>query len=198
MTPVVFRFDAAEHVYTVDGAPVPHITGMLERTGWIDDRWYTEESCDRGQAVHELTAACDLGALTVSTCESPYRGWLLAHQAAMILLRPTFLAIEEPDVHPHHRFGGRPDRVLELRQAKTILEIKTGGIEKAHAVQTALQAILVAGRGGLHAEAYQRYAIYYRPNGRYRLEPHDKPQDFDEAYRIIQVCCQQGVSHVNR
>src|SRR5574341_1863405 len=45
-----FRFDALNHEYlsVATGEVFPHITGMLEQTGWIDDRWYTEESSDRG------------------------------------------------------------------------------------------------------------------------------------------------------
>jgi hypothetical protein len=186
---VPFRFDAEGHVYTINDEPRPSITQMLDKTGWIDDRYYTAASAERGHQIHQLTADYDTGALDINGYMGRYRGWLLAHQAAMILLRPTILAVEEPCMHPLYRFGGRPDRVWNLRQMRTVAEIKSGAIEKSHQIQTALQAILLAGQGGLPAESYQRLAAYYKETGRYRLETHADKRDFDEAYRIIKVCC---------
>jgi hypothetical protein len=162
---------------------------MLERTGWIDDTWYTEESSERGTAVHGLTAAYDLGALELKTCVSLYRGWLLGHVACVRHLRPTWLEIEEPSIHPEYLFGGRPDRVCVVFRTKTILEQKTGGKDKSHGIQTALQAILASAKHGLPPECWDRRVEYIRDNGKYKVEPHDKRADFDEAYRIIKRCC---------
>lgn len=190
-----FRFDPAAHEYTDDvGRVLPHITGMLERCGWIDSTWYTEESSVRGQAVHRLTADYDLQALDVASCVSRYRPWLLAHVAAMGVLRPTWDAVEAPAVHPTFRFGGRPDRVGRVFNAHTILDLKSNdkvwNIEKATPIQTALQAILCSATRPLPAEAWTRYALYLRPNGKYRLKEHTETRkDFDEAYRIIAKCC---------
>lgn len=187
---VAFRFDANNHEYIVDGAVIPHITGMLEATGWIDDRWYTEESCERGGCVHRLTADYDLGALDVESCISKYRGWLLGHVTAMQILQPRFTHIEEPLVSDREGlYGGRPDRAGLLMGASGVLEVKSGGIEKGHPIQTALQAILVAPEMGLPPESLLRYALYLRDNGRFHLEPHDKRGDFDKARDVIRHCC---------
>jgi hypothetical protein len=191
MTPVAFRFDAGPHAYiAVDtGETLQHITGMLEKTGWVDDLWFTEESRDRGTAVHQLTADYDLGALDVQTCVTPYRGYLLSHVAAMGILRPEILAVEEPIVHPVYRFGGRPDRVERIYQAVAVLEGKSGAKTKAHGVQTALQAMLVAVRTGLPVEAIARYCLYWQGNGRFKLEEHKDRRDLTEARRVVRVCC---------
>ncbi len=92
-----FRFSSETHEYTdlLTGQIVPHITGILQATGWINDEWYTEESCERGTAIHKLTADYDLGALDVASCVSPYRGYLLSHVAAMNIIRPEILSVEE-------------------------------------------------------------------------------------------------------
>jgi hypothetical protein len=168
---------------------------MLERTGWIDSTWYTDESSIRGQAVHRLTADYDLGALDLDSHISKYRPWLLSYVAASKILKPVHDAVEAPAVHPTFRFGGRPDRVSRIFGVYSILEIKTNNqgwnLEKAHPIQTALQAILVAATRPLPAEAWQRYALYCRPNGQFRVEDHQptRRKDFDEAHRIIRVCC---------
>lgn len=186
-----FRFDALNHEYIdlATGETLPHITGMLERTGWIDDTWFTEESSVRGQAVHRLTADYDLGALDVQSCVSLYRGWLLAYVKAMKLFGAEILAVEEPAVHPMHKFGGRPDRVLRVLRALGVLEIKSGLPAKSHPIQTALQAILVAPQLSLPPESLLRFALYVRDNGSCKLEEHKRRYDFDKAREIIKTCC---------
>lgn len=190
--PTAFRFDALEHEYFLAGGDkVWSITQMIERCGLIDTEWFTEESKIRGTAVHDLTAAYDLGALDPDTCRSKYRGWLLGHVAATKILKPTWRHIEEPMVHGRLRFGGRPDRVGRVFKLHTIVEIKSGAVEKCHQVQTALQAILVSAESGtpLPPEHWQRMALYLKPNGAYSLVHHRDRRDFDEARRIIKRCC---------
>jgi hypothetical protein len=184
---LAFRFNAPKHEYIdlASGAALPHITGMMIRAGVIDDMWFTEESCVRGQVVHSLTADYDLGALDLASCVSPYRGYLLAHAEAIGLLQPEFLAIEEPSVHPVHRFGGRPDREVRVAKRIGVLEGKSGGPSKAHPIQTALQCILVAPKYNLPPELIQRFCLYLKPDGKWRLQEHGRRADFDEAYRII-------------
>ena len=190
MQAVAFSFDAAAHEYRAGGAVLPHITGMLEQTGWIDDRWFKEEHSIRGQAVHKLTADYDLGALEPKSCTSHYKGWLLGHVEAMKILRPEILEVETPLVHSKFRFGGRPDRVARVHGQLGILELKSGGKEKSHPIQTALQAILASEEHSLPPEAWARYCIYLKPNGKFKCERHDRGSDFTEAYAIIRRCCQ--------
>lgn len=185
-----FRFDAARHLYIeMTGEIRPHITGLLERAGVLDATWFTEESSERGTAVHQLTADFDLGALDAARCVSRYRGYLLAHVDAVRLLRPTWLAIEEPRMHPVHRFGGRPDRQQRIRNVAGVLEIKSGAPEKAHQVQTALQAILVSDELNLPPRALQRLALYLQPTGKFKVDQHKDERDFDEAFRILRRYC---------
>lgn len=181
-----FRFDAAAHEYFLEGQRVPGITEMLDRGGLYDKTWYTEASRQRGTAVHDLTSAFDLEALEVESCHSPYRNYLLAHVAAMRALKPDWWDIEVPRVHPLLKFGGRCDRVGLVFQRRTILEEKSGAVEKAHQVQTALQAILLESVYALPAEAWQRLALYLGPKGKFKLYEHkDTHADFAEARRLL-------------
>jgi hypothetical protein len=187
---VSFRFDAANHDYinVATGETFPHITGMLADTGWIDDTWYTEESSDRGVAVHRLTADYDLKALDVASCTSRFRGYLLAHVKAVSIMQPTMLAVEEPLVHPHFGFGGRPDRDALVRRLRATWEVKSGQPDRAHGIQTALQAILIAIEAKLRPEAIGRFCCYVKDKGRFKLEEHTSKRDFDEARRVIRQC----------
>ena len=182
-----FRFDAEKHEYTLldGGAVLPHITGLLEASGWIDPTHYTEESRIRGTAVHALCAHYDLGALPVDGCRSVYKPYLLAHAAAMGMLRPEILAIESPAVHPIYRFGGRSDRVLKLSGLRGVWEIKSGAHEAPHAIQTALQAMLDSVECGIPAEHLGRWCCYVKASGKFSIEVHDSKSDFDVAREIL-------------
>lgn len=192
---VAFRFDADTHEYTdlETGAVLPHITGMLQATGWVDDTFMTLESRTRGSAVHDLTAQYDLGALDIKNLRSGYKGWVEAHVSAVEVLKKTarlqILAVEEPAVHAVLRFGGRPDRKVSLGAALGVLDEKSGPFAKSHPIQTALQAILIAPELNLPAEAVQRWALYLKANGRWSLDQHRSLRDFDEARSIIRRCC---------
>lgn len=192
---VAFRFNSQTHEYTAldSGEVLPHITGMIERCGWDPgSRFYTEESRQRGTAVHQMTSAFDLGSLEpedLPALESPYKGYLLAHVAAINQLRPAFDGIEEPDVHPVHRYGGRPDRTGRVFALQAVIEGKSGPEAKSHQIQTALQAILRARHWHLSPEHVGRFCLYWQANGRFKLIEHKRRQDFDEARRIIKVCC---------
>lgn len=193
--PFTFRFDATAHEYlSIDtGEVYPHITGMLEQCGLVDRRWYTAASCERGSCVHRLTTDYDLGAIAredLPTVNSIYKGWLAAHVKAMDIIRPAWQHIEEPMVSAQYRFGGRPDRVGRVYGAIAVVEIKSGAPEPAHAIQLALQALLVAPDLKLPPESIPRYALYLKNTGRFKLETFPNTRkDFAEAKRVIHRCC---------
>lgn len=186
---IPFRFDHDAHVYYVNDAPIPNTTSMLVQTGHVDPRYYTEESRIRGRAVHGFTARVDLKALDVDRLVSPYRGYVLAHVEAMARLRPTMLAIEEPIVHPQFRFGTRPDREAKVFKALSVIDEKTGGREKWHAIQTAIQAIGIGWKYAVPPEMIQRFTLYLSDNGHFSNVLHNRRRDFDDAYDIIRECC---------
>jgi hypothetical protein len=70
-----------------------------------------------------------------------------------------------------------------------VVEVKSGGPEKAHAIQTALQALLAELTTRVPADAIGRFAEYLKPNGRAYIERFERRADFDEARKIIRACC---------
>lgn len=187
---MVVSFDPDEHAYYDEaGARLPNITSMMLRAGIVDDRWFTEESRDRGTAVHILAARYDLGVLDVASYDDlRYKGWLLAYVDAMRKLRPTWDRIEQPMACRRPRFAGTPDRVGHAWKLHTIMELKSGPPSKSQQVQTALQAILVADHGGLPAEHYQRLCLHVDKRGRFKLDHHKNLRDFDVARDVLRQC----------
>lgn len=201
-----FAFDAYRHEYvsTSDGVILPHVTGMLQETGWIDDRWFTEQSCERGSVVHRLTADYDLGIIPhPQAVTSKYKGWLLGHAKACAIMRPSWEHIEEPMVSERHRYGCRPDRGGLLYGARAVMEVKSGVVPSparpvgslaapdanCHQIQTALQAIVLAEEWRIPAEAIARFTLYLSDRGKFKLEQYEDGRDFHEARRIIRTCC---------
>jgi hypothetical protein len=187
-----FRFDSIRHEYVANdtGEVLPHVTGMLQKAGLVDDEWFTDEGRVRGTAVHTLTADYDLGALEdVEATMSRYKPYLQAHVTAMQLLKPVILDVEMPMVHPRFRYGTRPDRIVRMMGLRGVIEIKSGPPEKHHRIQTAMQAIVEATRCRIHPEAISRWGLYLKANGKFKLEIHPDKRDYDEAHRIIRMCC---------
>lgn len=187
MTDGRFRFDPELHEYfdLATGDIVAHITGLLVAAGEIDEQWFTKDSSERGSAVHKLTADFDLGALDVEGCVSRYRGYLLGHVETMKLVPHAWHNVEVARVSPVFRIGGRPDRDGLAWKAVTVWEVKSGGVEKSHQLQTALQAMVVADEYNLPPESIKRYAEYLTPHGRGKVLEHTKGADFIKARDIV-------------
>jgi hypothetical protein len=66
-TPVEFNEDG--HVYTLDGARLPSVTGILQDEGFIDNRFFDNYSRDRGTYVHLATHLDDSGDLDEATVD---------------------------------------------------------------------------------------------------------------------------------
>jgi len=187
--PIKFRFDAGPHEY-VDvgsGEVYPSITQLIGMEGLVDDQWFTEASRIRGTEVHRLTMDYDLGAIDdPNEIDSDYKGWFLAYVDAKTILGFEVLEVEVPRVHPVHLFAGRIDRQIRMDGYREILELKSGGKEKAHRIQTALQAILAASGSALKPHQWKRSCLYLKSNGRWTHDPHEDKADIDEAYRILE------------
>lgn len=192
------RFDHDLHAYTTEhGEALPSITDMLERTGEIDDRFYTEEGRHRGTQAHRLTLDYDLGAIAVDDVVSKYRGFLLAWAKLTAVVRPDWRHLEEPFTHPTLRFAGTPDRVGTVLALLSVAEIKTGKYVRAtrpghpgpHELQTALQAILVASRLKLRPEVVARWGFYIQADGKFKVLEFKDHADLRRARAIIRECC---------
>ena len=167
---VPFSFTAETHEYALhDGRTVvPSITQILKMSGWVDDTWFNDEASERGREVHRLTAAWDMRALPADwgrEAVSEYRGYLLAHEKATALVRPSWANIELPRVESRLGFAGTIDRDGAMFGAVSVAEVKTGPARKAvvngyastdHAIQLALQAILLSEDVKLPPEASQK------------------------------------------
>lgn len=184
-----FLYDEATHTYRDAYGVIPSITQLLALSGWVDDRWYTVEARERGSAVHALTAEIDLGAQLVDDVGGALRGYVLAHVAAMQVLKADLEHVEIAAVHPTIRLAGRPDRVGRFWGQRGVLDEKSGQPHKSHKIQTAMQAILAEPTLGVPPEHQIRLSVYLKASGKYAVDQWTDPGDIVEARRIIRRYC---------
>ncbi len=185
-----FRYDALRHEYFIGDVRVPSVTQLIELGGLVNgSAYFTEESRRRGTEVHQLCADWELGALDPVTVQTTRRPYLLGYISAVGVLQPTWDAIEEATVSQRYRFGTRTDRVGTVFGKPSIAEIKSAVKAKHHAVQTALQAIAESERWNLPAKQFQRLTIYLTHNGKWSVDTHTDPRDFDVALGLIKRFC---------
>lgn len=175
MSAAAVTFDAATHTYTVSGVRVPSVTQVLAPLSDLAGipASVLNAKRDLGHAVHmacELDDADNLDEATVHAAVQPY---LRAYRAFRQDTRAVVLACEQRVYHPVHRYAGTLDRVFRIDGHKVLTDLKTCFTTPASVgPQTAAYQ---AAHG--NAEVKRRAALQLRPDGTYRFQPLDNPND---------------------
>lgn len=182
--PPTLRFDAKQHRYWLDDREVPSVTTVLKGVGIIDPSKYAGgDAALRGTYVAEATALLDRGELDEGTMDERLAGYVRAWKAFLGDNHVETLLIEERVWHTHYMYAGTLDRTAEFQDGHWLLDIKTGGRERWHAIQTA--AYLRAVQQG--PCPYRRAAIYLKCDGTYKLDRHDSSDDWDVFLSALNV-----------
>ena len=195
-----------DHTY-VDietGLCLPHVTGMLEETGWVSreqKRFMTQDGRERGTSIHLLTQRYDEGQIEVVQVEGSTASRIQTYAHVVKMVRPQWRHIEEVFVSERYRYATKVDRVGLMYKRLSLAELKTGkpirpldvrlrklGLT-ADSVQTALQAIAVGERFNVQPETIDRYGIYLWEGGDYKVKHFDDRLDFEAAHEVIVQCC---------
>lgn len=170
-------FEAAGHVYRYDGRIVPSVTQILEV---VDECWRVpvdvlERAGRLGTAVHlacELDDLDDLDETSVDPVIAPYL-------AAWRRFRSeTGFAPDLIEHRVHHRsmgYAGTLDRVGTLFERRSLIDIKSGEEWPSHGPQTAAYKEALATEG---EKVSDRYAVYLRDDGTYRLRKCEDKSDW--------------------
>ena len=174
------KFNAERHIYTVDGTERVSVTQALSMVGVIDKTWYTDHGRNRGTAVHDALMYDDENDLDEVGLDKEVLPRLRAWRKFKVESGIKILQSEIPVAHPDLPYAGTPDRVVEWKGIKGIIDIKSGGKESWHALQTMGYALCFD-------EPMDRYSVYLKGNGRYTLEKHIDRRDRAVFLAIISV-----------
>jgi hypothetical protein len=154
------------HTYMVDGRVVPSVTQILADQRLIDLTWYTPDGRERGTAVHKAIANQCRGALCFNNKElEPYL------EAYNNFQKDCDWVPEIIEQSMGCRFyAGTPDQIGKLNKKPAVLDIKTGGITPAVALQ------LVAYEK-LYEKPLKRFSLQLTETGRYILDEHKDKKD---------------------
>lgn len=170
-------FDEERHLYFLDRVPIPGCTSILKAAGYVDDRWFTEASRDRGSAVHIATWLDDEGDLDESSVPETARGGLEAWRKCKretgiepLILPDGGIAAEIAVASRIFRFATTVDRVMLVRGIPSVFELKTGEPTDAAKLQTAAHALALYENG---IPVAQRFAVRLKSDGNYSITKHE-------------------------
>jgi hypothetical protein len=191
MTPALppLTFDAITHAYHVAGAPVPHVTGVLEAAGLLNYAFLGDQRevyLSRGRAVHKITEADDHGNLAEDAVPPTIRGFVEAWGAFKRDYGFVPALIEHRVLNEQHRYAGTLDRTGRVRDGSTwILDLKTGAAPAAVCYQLAAYAACLQ-----HPRTYLRRCVELHEDASYRVlayETADYQRDFDRFLSALSV-----------
>ncbi len=171
-TAPVFTFDEVDHVYKVDGIVYASITQVIEGVGLVDYSAFPLEDLafyqNRGTALHRAAWYSDEGDLDEDTVDPLVLSRLQAWHKFRKDLPFTIICNEAPRYDRTYGYAGTPDRLVSFPDAgRAVIELKSGPIQPAAAIQTAAQAnLLQAGR----PELLRRLAVHLKGDGSYSVK----------------------------
>ncbi len=172
-----FQFDEATHEYRVDGRIIPSVTQILQGCGISNyngiDRDIVDHKAAIGKAVHLACEFYDKGIL--ESVPDLYTGYVEAYKRAVSDLSCKWDYIEHRRVATVDgmQFGMQLDRLGMIYGSTSLVEIK------ATATEEASWAVQLAGYHlGMEAYSMRRYALWLKPDGKYRLLEYKDKRDF--------------------
>ena len=185
------EFDEANHLYFVNGKPMPSVSRILAPL--VDFCYVPRETLEyasqRGTAVHKATELWDRGTLdcdTIDAVVAPYlSAWLKFRKDTGFVPR----LIERRVHHADYGYCGTIDRqgcMTELAGSpQAVIDIKTP-VQLGPVVGLQLAAY----QGALRSEGFQadlRFAVQLRADGQYRLVSYQSKEDFSVFVALLTI-----------
>ena len=151
------------HIYTDEtGAVWPNVTSILKQASLVDDRFFNDSARERGKDVHLATALYDNDDLddgSISDTIRPYLdGWIKFRRESGFV--PGMI---EQIIHNEiHRYGGTLDRTGRMNGKQYLIDIKSGTVQPATALQTMAYSECLE-------DHYKRGAVELHANGTYKI-----------------------------
>lgn len=183
-----FTYNPELHEYRLNGKVIPSLTNLLRpvyepRLSHIPDQEKVEEARERGTKAHK-----DIERLILGDCDEFESGYTEAW--AKFCRSTGFVAsqCEQPTYHPSLLYGCTPD-VLGTIHGRTpiLIDIKTGGKHKWHALQTAGQAAALSLHGLCDRSILRGNLHLFWKDGvwDYSWDEHQDPSDFPALHNFI-------------
>ncbi len=158
------QLKVSSHIYSVKGVEYISVTQALDEAGAMP--WYVKHQyyLDRGRAVHSATQFDDEGDLT----DSRLPKYLVPYVEAWRMFRAETgfvpLLIEQKVFSKKYGYAGTLDRVGLLGEEQVVLDIKSGEVVAATAMQTAAY-----GKAYKPGKRWRRLGVQLKPTGDFKI-----------------------------
>jgi len=159
-----FIYNDPQHLYTLDGRPLPSTTGILKAEGFIDDAWFTEDARLRGTYVHLACHLYDKGTLDIDTLDDALRPYLDGYIRFKEETGFQVIESEIPHYHPQYLYAGTPDKIGMMNGTDTLVDLKSGIIQPWCALQTASYEMFFN-------RPMKRFGVQLTDDGKYKIVP---------------------------
>ena len=140
-------YDDKTHTYTLGGRNLTSVTTLLQESGIINNKFYTEEGAANGSRRHKLTELYDQQNLnwgTIGEADLAYlEGWMKFREERKVEIQ----GIEIGAYHPLLGYAGRTDRLALIDGEPYIIDIKSGAFSKASELQMILYGMMFTYNG---------------------------------------------------
>jgi len=173
------EFNEEEHRYTRESVPVPSVSRILQFMGLSPNRRFFKKSdALRGTYVHSITEIMDNDLLDWVDLDPILRPYAEAYKSFQDTENYEWELTEAMVFNELLWYAGRLDRTGLLNDKKILLDIKTGkgSVTPAMGVQMAGYDMCLPG------EQRERWILYLRPSGKYKLYQCEDPEDY-EAFK---------------
>jgi len=174
--PVAIEFDAARHEYRVGGRLAPSVTQILKPLVDFEHvpPGVLAAKAALGTRVHLACELDDEDDLDESSVENDVAPYLSAYRRFRRESRAEIVAVEQRVYEPVYGYCGTLDRVMRIGAEAYVVDLKTSLVTPASAgPQTAAYLHALADPAVTH-----RAALLLRPDGSYRLDLLNNPQDW--------------------
>lgn len=180
-------FDAASHTYTLDGKVVPGVTSILkpliDLSGIPKD--VLEAKRQLGTDVHLACQLLNDQDLDEESIEPQVRGYLTAYQRFLVESGAKVMASEMRVHEPAVNFAGTLDLILHYRGVGWVVDIKSS---IATPISTGPQTAAYLRAVHAHdATIGHRAALRLRPDGKYRFDPLQNPNDWSAFVACLTI-----------
>ena len=173
-------FDEDRHEYRVRGVIVPSVTQVLAPLSSFDGvpAQVLEAKRDLGQRVHLACQLHDEDDLDEASVEPDVAPYLEAYRRFLADTDARVVLNESRVYHPTYRYAGTLDRVFRIGEDRWLVDLKTSfTTPRAAGPQTAAYLAALTTMLG-NVRPTRRAALRLRPDGTYRLDPLDRPDDW--------------------
>jgi hypothetical protein len=181
--PAGFVFNQKTHTYMLGDRRIPSLTGVLTRMGFIESRWFSEQSRNKGTLIHEAIAMLAEGDLDWESVDKKILGKVRAADRFFCETKSKALVIERPMFHGGLWVATTPDLVLETPRGLAVVDNKSGAELPWHPIQTAIQKMVA--EDFLRMVIPYRMSLYLKENGTYDFKEHADRRDITAAFNII-------------